>query len=314
MKNAKLFLILSILFISISCHSQYYLSDPVYSEEGRVFTANLNFQGVFSPDDYHYKWTNSSSHLLKPIEKLNIKISLECDQYLHFYVTDASEKRWEHPLSISESYNEKLKTCVQTKSLKDFGLNISEEISQPFYLSLTNPDTGELIFTTENMDFIYSDVFISFAGLVTSNDVYGFGERYHELKLGDGIFTLWPNDTNGIHEDLGDGGYNAMGMHPLGFHRTTKNIFVGLLFNNINAQDLVITSKYSTWDNNVLLEHRTIGGVIDYYITLNDSPENALVSIHDIIGHPTLPSFWSLGFHQCRWGTILIKKLYTKIM
>ena len=302
MKNAKLFLILSILFISISCHSQYYLSDPVYSEEGRVFTANLNFQGVFSPDDYHYKWTNSSSHLLKPIEKLNIKISLECDQYLHFYVTDASEKRWEHPLSKSESYNEKLKTCVQTKSLKDFGLNISEEISQPFYLSLTNPDTGELIFTTENMDFIYSDVFISFAGLVTSNDVYGFGERYHELKLGDGIFTLWPNDTNGIHEDLGDGGYNAMGMHPLGFHRTAKNTFVGLLFNNINAQDLVITSKYSTGDNNVLLEHRTIGGVIDYYITLNDSPDKALISIHDIIGHPTLPPYWSLGFHQCRWG------------
>ena len=179
---------------------------------------------------------------------------------------------------------------------------------------MTNPDTGELIFTTENMDFIYSDVFISFAGLVTSNDVYGFGERYHELKLGDGIFTLWPNDTNGIHEDLGDGGYNAMGMHPLGFHRTAKNTFVGLLFNNINAQDLVITSKYSTGDNNVLLEHRTIGGVIDYYITLNDSPDKALISIHDIIGHPTLPSFWSLGFHQCRWGTILIKKLYTKIM
>ena len=48
MKNAKLFLILSILFISISCHSQYYLSDPVYSEEGRVFTAKLHFQGVFS--------------------------------------------------------------------------------------------------------------------------------------------------------------------------------------------------------------------------------------------------------------------------
>ena len=178
---------------------------------------------------------------------------MECAQYLHFYITDASEKRWEHPLSISESNNEKLKTCVQTKSLKDFGLNISEEISQPFYLSLTNPDTGELIFSTENMDFIYSDVFISFAGLVTSNNVYGFGERYHELKLGDGIFTLWPNDTNGIHEDLGDGGYNAMGMHPLGFHRTAKNTFVGLLFNNINAQDLVITSKYSTWDNNVLL-------------------------------------------------------------
>ena len=74
------------------------------------------------------------------------------------------------------------------------------------------------------------------------------------------------------------------------------------MFNNINAQDLVIKSNYVEGNNHVLLEHRTLGGVIDYYITLNDSPENALVSIHDIIGHPTLPPYWSVGFHQCRWG------------
>ena len=54
--------------------------------------------------------------------------------------------------------------------------------------------------------------------------------------------------------------------------------------------------------NPVLLEHRTIGGVIDYFITINDTPDMALISLHDIIGHPILPPYWSLGFHQCRWG------------
>ena len=114
---------------------------------------------------------------------------------------------------------------------------------------------------------------------------------------------MWPNDTSGIHEDTGEGGFNAMGIHPLGFHKTAQGTFVGLLFNNINAQDLVIKSNYIESDNNnVLFEHRTIGGVIDYFITLNDSPDKALISIHDVIGHPTLPPFWSLGFHQCKWG------------
>ena len=93
-----------------------------------------------------------------------------------------------------------------------------------------------------------------------------------------------------------------MGIHPLGFHRTSQNTFIGLLFNNINAQDIFIKSGYEQMENPVLLEHRTIGGVIDYYITINDAPDKALISIHDIIGHPTLPPYWSLGFHQCRWG------------
>ena len=99
---------------------------------------------------------------------------------------------------------------------------INEDPKVPFYISLTNPSTGELIFTTEGTDFLYTDIFIGFGGYYTTNDVYGFGERYHSLKLGDGRFTMWPNDTIGIHEDVGDGGHNQMGSHPLGFHKTKK--------------------------------------------------------------------------------------------
>ena len=302
------FLVVLILFSFISSLNQYYLSNPVYSEDGSKFSGILTFTGEFNPSYYNYDWTRSSD-LLTPINKLNIQISLECNQYLHFYVTDSVEKRWENPYSISDSFKERVKTCssqTSQKSLSDFGLYISEDLEEPFYISLTNPSTGELIFTTEYTDFLFTDVFIGFGGYISTNDVYGFGERYHEIKLGDGKFTMWPNDTNGIHEDTGEGGYNAMGIHPLGFHKTSKNTFVGMLFNNINAQDLVITSynskKNEANDNEVLLEHRTIGGVIDYYLTINDTPDEALISLHDIIGHPTLPPFWSLGFHQCKWG------------
>ena len=301
--KAHKFLILATLLLSISCYSQYYLTDPKYSEDGTKFSGVLYFQGEFNPDNYHYDWTaNNTKELLNPIERLNIQISLECDKYLHIYVTDAINKRWENQFSISESYQEKIKTCSQTKTLKDFGLYISEETNEPFYITLINPENNELIFTTENTDFIYSDLFIGFGGFVSTNDIYGFGERFHELNLGDGKYTMWPNDTGGIHEDKGDGGYNAMGIHPLGFHRTSKNTFIGLLFNNINAQDIFIESGYDKWNNTVLLEHRTIGGVIDYYITINETPDKALISLHDIIGHPMLVPYWSLGFHQCRWG------------
>ena len=305
MKNNLKFIFQIILLTTISCINQYYLTDPKYSEDGRIFSGILYFEGEFVPENYSYDWTTNSTktkEILKPIERLNIQISLECDQYLHIYVIDALNKRWESPFSISDSYKEKIKTCPQTKSLKDFGLTISEDLKKPFYFSLTNPTTGELIFTTENTDFIYSDYFIAFGGYFSTNDIYGFGERFHELKLGDGKFTIWPNETQGIHEDTGIGGGNGYGHHPLGFHRTQQNAFIGLLFNNINAQDIFIKSGYEQYENQVLVEHRTTGGVIDYFITLNENPENALISLHDIIGHPALPPYWSLGFHQCKWG------------
>jgi len=108
------------------------------------------------------------------------------------------------------NYKERVKICSKennSRNLSQFGLFISEDYEEPFFISLTNPSTGELILTTENTDFLYIDILIGFGGYFTTNDVYGFGERYHELKLGDGKFTMWPNDTSAIHEDTGEGGY-----------------------------------------------------------------------------------------------------------
>ena len=99
---------------------------------------------------------------------------------------------------------------------------------------------NEVYYNSAETNLLFTDKFIAFGGYLTSDDIYGFGERYHKLKLGEGIFTLWPNDTSGIHEDKGDGGYNAMGTHPMALHKTSAGKFLGLIFNNINAQDVLI--------------------------------------------------------------------------
>ena len=67
MKNQISFLILTILYVSISCHNQYYISNPKYNEKGTEFTGNLDFKGDFSPDNYDIDWTDKTSNLLKPI-------------------------------------------------------------------------------------------------------------------------------------------------------------------------------------------------------------------------------------------------------
>ena len=295
----SIFLNLLLLF---SSKNQYYLTDYSFSSDYTKFFGTLAFKGEFNPKDYHYPWNKPES--LKPIEKLKIEISVECSKYLHFYVTDANEERWEHPYSISEEFKAKIEQCSKTeqKTLGHFGLYISLEMEDPFYFTLKNPLTNEIIINTRGTDFLYTDMFIGFGGYLNSNNVFGFGERRHDLNLGDGKFTMWPNDTCGLPKDTGEGGHGTMGIHPLGFHKTKRNCFLGLLFNNINAQDLYIETLPIDSENNVLFEHRTIGGVIDYYMTINETPDEALISLHDIIGHPILPPFWALGFHQCRWG------------
>ena len=55
-------------------------------------------------------------------------------------------------------------------------------------------------------------------------------------------------------------------------------------------------------ETNINLEHKTIGGIIDYYIIIDESPEEVLKDIQFLLGIPTLPPFWSLGNHQCRYG------------
>lgn len=46
-----------------------------------------------------------------------------------------------------------------------------------------------------------------------------------------------------------------------------------------------------------------MGGTLHFIILLGqEDPEPLLRRYHDYIGHSHIPPFWSLGYHQCRWG------------
>jgi alpha-glucosidase (family GH31 glycosyl hydrolase) len=103
-----------------------------------------------------------------------------------------------------------------------------------------------------------------------------------------------------------------MGHQPVGLHRTKSGKYIGLLFINANCQDIVINTidekkKNSYKEINIndfshILRHLTIGGIINYYLTLGDTAEESILGMHKVYGHPAIPPFWGLGWHQCRWG------------
>ena len=54
-------------------------------------------------------------------------------------------------------------------------------------------------------------------------------------------------------------------------------------------------------DTNALI-YRTIGGVLDFYFFLGPRPEGVIQQYQEVIGQPHMPPYWSLGFHNCRYG------------
>ena len=268
---------------------------------------------------------------IKLIENLEITLEIEYDKFVHMKIKDAENKRWEIPkeevmnkeyldslsenripLSIYSNYlesktffiefltnkfgREDLENYRDEQMIRDEGY---ENLNQ-FSFRLMSGAEEQLYSFNSSINFIFADNYINFQSELTSDNIFGFGERTHDFKLREGLYTIWPQGTNGTKYDMGFGGSQGYGHYPIGIHKTKyKNYWLGFVFLNTNAQDVKI-SKIK--NDKVNLEHKTIGGIIDYYIIVDESPEELLKDIQFLLGIPTLPPFWSLGNHQSRYG------------
>ena len=72
---------------------------------------------------------------------------------------------------------------------------------------------------------------------------------------------------------------------------------------NSNAMDIDM-------DNGKMLTFNIVGGIIDLQFFIGDIfPETAIREYHDYLGGWSLHPFWSMGFHQSRWGYSNLEKL-----
>ena len=246
------------------------------------------------------------------IYNLDISLNIEYSKYVHLKISDKDNKRWKVPKDVlNQEYFDNLNNNLNNKGNNSlFKMNIfgnKEDLKNNnfgFDLYFEKNDTNQtknifFSFKTEK-NFLFSDKLISFNTYLTSDDIYGFGERIHDFKLEEGVYTIWPVDQRNYIDD-GKGGKNLYGHQPIGLHKTKyKEIWLGFVFLNSNAQDVQIHKN--SLEQKTILSHKTIGGIIDYYIIVDNSPENVVRDIHFLLGNPILPPYWGLGMHQCRWG------------
>ena len=140
------------------------------------------------------------------------------------------------------------------------------------------------------------------------------GERIHDFRLGnDFTATFYAADAG----DPIDG--NIYGSHP--FYLDTRYFEVDESTGErtpVTTQDVSADGNYESYSHGVYLRNahgqealmlpgnltwRTIGGSIDMYIF--DGPtQDSVTKQYQLgaIGLPVQQSYWTFGYHQCRWG------------
>lgn len=161
---------------------------------------------------------------------------------------------------------------------------------------LINPNTQYSLFELFKNELVFAEDYISFDYTFPSDYIFGYGERATKFKLKKGIYTTWANDTGlGSIEDDGLGGKNLYGSHPFIMVKNPMGSYIGVLFLNSNPQELEIKEGG-------LARQITAGGIIEIFAWSKNSAEETIQVYHNIIGKPALPPFWSLGWHQSKWG------------
>ena len=324
------FIIISLYICPSFCSkniNDYIIKNIVYGKNKNDVVVDLEYDNnkIFNIKDYDIDQIRPKSNI-KLIKNLTFRARALTPKIFQFLIVDKNAKRFMPPLIDPEFKKTVIKGKEKNNSdylmnLNDIGFSLTGEINQPFGFKLSDRKTKEDIYYFDGANFLYSDTLIMFDQLLTSKYIYGFGERNFEFNLEIGKYTTWPNDTTTTYKDKGTGGFNLMGHQPIGLHRTKNGKYLGFIFMNINAQDLIINKADDKFKNNQIyykdirtnfnhyMRHITIGGIINYYITFGDTPEEAIMEIHRIIGRPILPPLWAFGWHQSRWGYKTTKEL-----
>lgn len=129
---------------------------------------------------------------------------------------------------------------------------------------------------------------------------WGFGERFQKrFSVTDGSWTIWNRDKPWIIDEGKLGGSDqTYGHHPLYLARERSGKKHHLAYFK-NTYGMRIEASKQTDE----LRYHSLGGPIHFLVFVGEEdPEAVLEAYHDYIGPFHLPPFWSMGYHQCRWG------------
>lgn len=173
-------------------------------------------------------------------------------------------------------------------------------------------DTQETLFNTSAASLVFETQYIRLrTSLPEDPYIYGLGEDSDPLRrpTTDYSRTFWNVGVSFLPV-----GSNLYGAHPLYIEMRDGQAH-GVFLANSDGMDVKINN---TEEDGQYLEYNAIGGVFDLYFLAGPTPSDVSQQYAAIVGtvgtsrflsellltskQPAEQSYWTYGFHQCKYG------------
>ncbi|XP_077389106.1 lysosomal alpha-glucosidase [Festucalex cinctus] len=224
----------------------------------------------------------SPSYLPRDVTTLHLEETQESEGCLHFTLKDRWSARYEVELPAG---------VPQDKINSQDALYNIEYQSNPFGFIVRRTSNGRIIMNSTVAPLFFADQYLQLSTTLASSLVSGLGEHYTSLSLDLNwtSLTLWNRDM-APHADA-----NLYGSHPFYLVQEGDGFAHGVFLLNSNAIEVIFQPLPAlTWVST--------GGILDLYIFMGPDAQTVIHQYLQVIGHPMMPPYWSLGFHLCRWG------------
>lgn len=234
---------------------------------------------------------SSASTYGASLESLSMEIIYESVDTFRVRITDKDNVRYEVPqIMVSR------KMPGEIKPLDKAELNYRVEYThKPFTFEVIRKSDLASLFKLDS-DLIFKDQYIQFstwAPAGTNTDrakTYGLGEstRLEQALQSGTTKTLWAVDIPAA------GMYNNLyGSYPY-YVQLVDGKAHGAMLLSSNGMDVVLADDSITF--------KVLGGMIDLYVFSGDAPSQVVQQYTSIVGRPMMVPYWSLGFHNCKYG------------
>ncbi|XP_054254871.1 sucrase-isomaltase, intestinal-like [Indicator indicator] len=267
----------------------YFSSDHGYRVDGPLVTTQQGLQAPLAR-------LPSPSLFGRDIDNLLLITQHQTPNRLRFKITDPNNQRYEvsheHVGSFTGPAASNLKYEVQVQH-------------KPFGIKVIRASTGKVVFDTTIGPLVYAEQFLQLSIWLPGANIYGVGEHIHKRYQHDLNWRVWPIFNRGTNPSANV--ENLYGAHTFFLCLEDESgASLGVFLMNSNAMDIAMQPAPA-------VTYRVIGGVLDFYVFLGDTPEQVVQEYVQFIGLPALPSYWSLGFQLSRYNYTSLDQVKTVV-